>query len=72
MQHKQYQSHNQDNVNESCCYVKCEKTKQPKNDQNCGEYPKHVFISLFSGARTSAISSTPTALMAFHVRANIA
>jgi hypothetical protein len=34
MQHKEYQAHNQGNVNESGSYVKCEKPKQPKNNQN--------------------------------------
>jgi hypothetical protein len=24
--------------------VKCEGPKQPKNNQNSGDYPKHVFI----------------------------
>jgi hypothetical protein len=45
MQDKEYQSHNQDNVNKSGGHVKCEEPEQPKNDQNCGEHPKHVFIS---------------------------
>jgi hypothetical protein len=37
MKHNQYQAHNQGNVNESGGYVKCEKSKQPKNNQNCGD-----------------------------------
>jgi len=45
MQHKQYQPHDQGNMNERGGYVKCEEPKQPKNDQNCGDYPKHLFIS---------------------------
>jgi hypothetical protein len=44
MQHKQYQSHNQGDMNEGGGYVKCEKPEQPKNDQNCGYHPKH-FLS---------------------------
>jgi hypothetical protein len=45
MQNKQNQADQQGDVNESGGYVKCKKSKQPKNDQNCGDYPKHVFIS---------------------------
>jgi hypothetical protein len=56
MHHEQYEAHNQDNVNQPGGYVKCEEAKQPKDDQNRGDYPKHVFISLFRGARTSAAS----------------
>jgi hypothetical protein len=37
MQHKQYQAHDENNVNESGRYVKCEKSKQPKNNQNGGD-----------------------------------
>jgi hypothetical protein len=55
MEHEQYQAYNQDNVNESGSYVKCEKSKQPENDQNCGNYPKHVFSSLCPNASKSAI-----------------
>jgi hypothetical protein len=55
MQHEQYQAHNQSNVNESAGYVKREKPKQPENDQNCGDYPKHVVISLFLSASTPAM-----------------
>jgi hypothetical protein len=68
MQHKQYQAYNQGNVNESGGYVKCEKPKQPKNDQNCSDYPKHVFISFLSSARTSAISFVRNPLMSLRVR----
>jgi hypothetical protein len=70
MQHKQYQTYDQDNVNESGGYVKSEKSKQPKHDQNCGEYPKHVFISLHLSTRTSAISFLPSALVPSCVREN--
>jgi hypothetical protein len=30
--------------------VKREKPKQPKDNQNCGNYSKHVFISYLSAA----------------------
>jgi hypothetical protein len=71
MQHNQYQGHNQDNVNEIAGNVKCEKSKQPKNNQNCGDYSKHVFIPLFLSARTSAISSR-SAPMPLRVQQNTA
>jgi serine/threonine protein kinase len=35
-------------VNEGGGYMKCEKSKQPKNNQYCGDYPKHLFISIAS------------------------
>ena len=53
MQQEQSQADNQDEVNESADYVKREKTQQRKNDQNCGDYPQHVLVSLCRGARTS-------------------
>jgi hypothetical protein len=59
-------------VNESGGYVKCEKSKQPKNNQNCGDYPKHVFITLLLSAKTSAISFFRTALMPLRVQENTA
>jgi hypothetical protein len=63
MQHQQDHAHNQGKVNESGGYVKCEISKQPKNNQNCGNYPKHFFISLLLSARTSAASFFRTAVM---------
>ena len=45
MQDEQYQAYNQGNVNETSGYAKREISKQPKNDQNRGDYPKHIFIS---------------------------
>jgi hypothetical protein len=47
MQHKQDQTYDQRDVNECGGYMKCEKPEQPKNDQDCGNYPKHILISLF-------------------------
>jgi hypothetical protein len=55
MQYEQYQPYYQGDVDESAGYVKCEKPKQPKNDQDCSNYPKHVVISLLLSARTAAI-----------------
>jgi hypothetical protein len=59
-------------MNESGGYVKCEKSQQPKNDQNCGDYPKHIFISLIQSGRTSAVLFFPAALMPLCVRENSA
>ena len=42
---EEHDSHNEDDVDDSRSKVKCEKSEQPKNDQNCCEYPKHVFNS---------------------------
>jgi hypothetical protein len=44
---QKHDSHNQDDVDESRCNVKRKKSQQPKNDQNCGKYPKHVFSSFY-------------------------
>jgi hypothetical protein len=46
MKNKQYEPYYQNDVNESGGYVEGEKTQQPKNDQNCGNNPKHVVVSL--------------------------
>jgi hypothetical protein len=51
MENKQYKTYNQDDVNKRGGYVECEKAQQPKNDQNGGDNPKHVVISLRSSAR---------------------
>ena len=45
---KQYQADNQGHVNEGGGHAKCEESKQPKNNQNCSDYPKHVFHLLVS------------------------
>lgn len=70
MQEKQYDANNQGHMNESGGYVKCEESKQPKNDQNCSDYPKHVFVSLFLRERTPAIMFPLTAVMIVRVREN--
>jgi hypothetical protein len=44
---QKHDPHNQDDVDESRCNVKRKKSQQPKNDQNCREYPKHVFYSFY-------------------------
>jgi hypothetical protein len=51
MQHKQYQAHDQGNMNESRRYVKCEESKQPKKNQDNGNDREHVFISLLVRAK---------------------
>jgi hypothetical protein len=38
----------QDDVNEAAGHVKSEKPQQPKNDQNCGDYPEHFLFLLAS------------------------
>jgi len=42
---EEHDSHNEDDVDESCGNVKRKKSQQPKNNQNCSEHPKHVFNS---------------------------
>jgi len=37
MEHEEHYAHEEDDVNESRRNVKCKKSKQPKNDQNCGD-----------------------------------
>jgi hypothetical protein len=63
MQQEQNQADHQDDVDQACGYVKREKPKQPENDEDCGDYPKHVFISWLPGAGTSAMLRLRTALM---------
>jgi hypothetical protein len=55
MDEEQNHADHQDDVNERRCDVKREKAKQPENDENRGDYPKHFFISLLPGAGTSAL-----------------
>jgi hypothetical protein len=58
--HEQYQADHQGNMNESAGDVKCEKTKQPKNNQDGGNHSKHIVISLRLSARTAAIMCIQT------------
>jgi|SRR5580704_4075238 hypothetical protein len=63
MQHEQYQTDNQHNVDESAGYVECEKSEQPKNNQHLRQlyvverepqrsrFPKLRYY-LFAGGRT--------------------
>src|ERR1700685_23756 len=44
----------QDDVDEAGGNMKCEKEEEPENDEDCGDNPKHVFISLLPGAAASA------------------
>jgi hypothetical protein len=67
MQHQQNQSHNQGGMNKSSGDVECKKSEQPKNNQNCGDNPKHNFISLFSADATCDLSFE-IALMPLQVR----
>jgi hypothetical protein len=72
MQHEQDKSHHQGEVNEGGGQVKCEKSQQPENDQNCGDYPKHVSIPLRLSAKTSECLVSRTASMPLRVRENSA
>jgi hypothetical protein len=47
MEHQEHYSHNECDVDESTGDVKSEKPKQPKNDQDRCDYPKHVFVPSF-------------------------
>jgi hypothetical protein len=51
MQHEQYQADNQCDMNESSGHVKCEESKQPKDDQDKSDYREHIFISLLLSAK---------------------
>jgi hypothetical protein len=42
MEEEEHYTHDEGDVNESTGDVKCEKPKQPKNDQDRCDYPKHV------------------------------
>jgi hypothetical protein len=44
MHDEQYEADDQNKMNESGCYVKCEKTQQPKNDQYSSDNPKHFYL----------------------------
>jgi len=47
MHRKHDEAHDERNVNQAAGYVKREKPKQPKNNQNCSEYPQHdLFLPL--------------------------
>lgn len=50
-------------MDESARYMKREKSKQPKNDQNYGDYPKHGFISLQWSASTLLVPFCRTVRM---------
>jgi hypothetical protein len=38
-------------MNESGGQVKCEESKQPKDDQDKSDYREHIFISLLLGSK---------------------
>jgi|HubBroStandDraft_2_1064218.scaffolds.fasta_scaffold71782_1 hypothetical protein len=48
--------------------MECEKSKQPKNNQNRGNYAKRAFFSSLVGARLSTTSFFRTSLMPLRVR----
>ena len=47
------------------------KKQQPENDQNCGDKPKHVFISLFLSAITAADDVFPSKKITADVRGGL-
>lgn len=47
MHYEKDDAHNQGNVDERGGNVKCKKSQQPKHNQNCGNYPKHVSAPCF-------------------------
>jgi hypothetical protein len=55
-------------MDETGGYVKCEKAEQPKNNQNCGDYPKHVFFSLSLSTRTTSVNFFQAFLMLLRMR----
>jgi hypothetical protein len=66
------QADDENDVNQAAGDVKREKPEQPKNDQNCGDYPKHFFFSLLPGARGSASWFTRNLWMALAAWKNYA
>jgi hypothetical protein len=46
VQYEQYKTDNQSNMNESSGYMKREKSQQPKNNQDCGDNPKHFYLPI--------------------------
>ncbi|MGB8839179.1 MAG: hypothetical protein WCC67_20700, partial [Candidatus Acidiferrales bacterium] len=53
MHHEQNEAQHEGDVNKSGRYVESEKSKQPKNNQNCGDNLKHVFTSLMRNCTNS-------------------
>jgi len=53
MQNEQNEAHNEGNVNESSGNVKCEKSEQPKNNEDCGDQSKHVLSSFYFRVRAN-------------------
>jgi hypothetical protein len=51
MKDEKDQAHDQRDVNDTGGHMKREKPKQPENDQDHGDKPKHGFISLSSNER---------------------
>jgi hypothetical protein len=58
MHQQHHDACDEQNVNKAGGNVKCEETKQPKNNQNRGDESKHVFISFSYAANRSASCRT--------------
>jgi hypothetical protein len=55
MQGEEDYAHDDSDVSKSSGYVKREKSKKPKNNQNCGDKLKHIFIAVLPSGRSSPI-----------------
>jgi hypothetical protein len=55
MQNQKNDADNEQNVEQTCGHVKCEKPKQPANDQNCRDKSQHDFISSQRRAKLSPL-----------------
>jgi hypothetical protein len=55
MQNEKDDADDQQYVEQAGGYMKCEKPKQPTNDQNCSNESQHDFFSLFPRAKLSPL-----------------
>jgi hypothetical protein len=60
MENEHDQSDDQQDVDEAGANVKCEKAKQPENNQNQGDKSEHSFASSSKGERFRESRSSPS------------
>jgi hypothetical protein len=60
MENEQDQADNQQDVDEAGAHVKCEKAKQPENNQNQGDKSEHSFVSSSRGEEFWASCGSPS------------
>ena len=60
MENQQDQADNQQDVDEAGANVKCEKAKQPENNQNQGDKSEHSFVSSSRGEEFRASCGSPS------------